>query len=143
MSSKSNSPLASMAVAVGEWTMESPQYPEFRGRATIEWIEEGAYLAVRDAVEEGDFPSGTWIIGCDDSTSGCISLYHDSRDVRRVYQMSIVRGVWKIWRNAPAFNQRFTGKLADDHKTIVGRWEVSSDGSNWQKDFDLIYRKIR
>lgn len=138
----SNSPLASMAVLLGEWTMESPQFPEFRGRATFEWIEDGAYLAVRDDVEKGEFPSSTWIIGGDDSIQDCTSLYHDSRGVRRVYQTNIVDDIWQIWRNAPEFNQRFIGKIVDAGTTITGQWEMSRDGSKWAKDFDLVYRKI-
>ena len=133
--------LASMAVLLGEWTMESPQFPEFRGRATFEWIEAGAYLAVRDEVEKGEFPSGTWIIGGDDSMQDCTSLYHDSRGVRRVYQTNLVDKSWQIWRNAPEFNQRFIGKLVDAGTTITAQWERSRDGSEWTKDFDLIYRK--
>jgi len=137
-----DSPLASMAVLLGEWTMESPQFPEFRGRATIEWIEDGAYLALRDDVVQGDFPSGIWIIGCDDSMQDCTSLYHDSRGVRRVYQTSIVDDVWQIWRDAPEFNQRFIGKVVGAGTTIIAQWEMSRDGSNWAKDFDLVYRRV-
>jgi len=29
-----------MAALIGDWTMESPQFPEVRGRARIEWIED-------------------------------------------------------------------------------------------------------
>ena len=137
-----NSLLASMAVLLGAWTMESPQFPEFRGRATFEWIEDGAYLAVRDDVEKGDFPSSTWIIGGDDSRQVCTSLYHDSRGVRRVYETTIVDDIWQIWRNAPEFNQRFIGKIVDAGTTIAAQWEMSQDGSNWAKDFDVVYRKL-
>jgi hypothetical protein len=142
MRPESSSPLASAAALLGVWTMESPQFPEFRGRATIEWMEDGAYLAVRDDVEEGDFPSGVWIVGADDSLDDCVSLYSDSRGVRRTYQMSVDAGVWKIWRSAPEFSQRFTGQVADDRKTINAKWEMLQGNSNWETDFELIYRKI-
>jgi hypothetical protein len=134
--------LASLAALIGDWTMESPQFPELSGRAKIEWIEDGAYIAVRDEVDRGDVPSGMWIVGADDSTRELTSLYHDSRGVRRVYQMSLADGVWKIWRNAPQFNQRFTGKLARDGHTITGQWEMSTDGTDWKLDFELVYRKV-
>jgi len=122
--------------------MDSPQFPDFRGRATFRWIENGAYLFVRDDVDSGEFPSGTWIIGGDDSMQDCMALYHDSRGVRRVYQTSMADGVWRIWRNAPEFNQRFIGQIADGGETINARWERSGDGSDWVTDFDLVYRKI-
>jgi hypothetical protein len=39
------------------------------------------------------------------------------------------------------FSQRFTGTFSDDGASIQRRWETSTDGSSWQHDFDLIYRK--
>jgi hypothetical protein len=122
--------------------MSSPQFPDFQGTATFRWIENGAYLAVRDEVGSGDFPSGSWIIGGDDSMQDCTALYHDSRGVRRVYQTSLAGGVWRIWRNAPEFNQRFTGHVDDDGETITGQWERSDGRSDWVKDFDLVYRRM-
>ena len=121
--------------------MESPQYPDYRGRSAVEWIGERAYLSVRDEVDAGDFPSGTWIIGADDSTGECLALYFDSRGVRRVYRTTLEDDLWRVWRTAPEFDQRFTGKLTDGGKTIRAQWETS-EGDRWRKDFDLIYRKV-
>jgi hypothetical protein len=138
-----SSPLALLAVLIGEWTKESPQFPEFRGTAKFEWIEGGSYMAVRDDVEEGELPpSSTWIIGGDDVTQDCTCLYCDSRGVRRVYQTRLADDVWEIWRSAPEFNQRFFGRVVDGGSTIAARWETSKDGLTWAKDFDLVYRKI-
>ena len=69
-------------------------------------------------------------------------LYYDSRNVRRVYRMSVAGGIWKMWRDAPGFNQRYTGTISDDGKTIGGQWEMSPDGINWEVDFDLSYTKV-
>ena len=69
-------------------------------------------------------------------------LYADARGVFRVYQMSFADGVWKIWRYAPGFYQRFTGNLSADGNTITAQWEGSSDGSTWRPDFDVTYRKV-
>jgi len=52
-------------------------------------------------------------------------------------------GVWKLWRDAPGFSQRFTGTFSDDGRTIKGRWEKSGDGAQWDHDFDLTYTKVR
>ena len=41
-----------------------------------------------------------------------------------------------------AIPQRFTGAFSDDGKTIAGRWEKAEDGSGWETDFDLTYRKV-
>jgi hypothetical protein len=70
-------------------------------------------------------------------------LYFDSRAVSRIYQMSLSDGVWKLWREAPSFSQRFTGTFSDDGRIIRDRWEKSTDGSQWEHDFDLTYTKVR
>jgi hypothetical protein len=142
MQAKPDSPLGSMSGLLGAWTMESPQFPRVRGRTKVEWIDDGAYVAVRVNVDEGEIPSGTWIVGGDDASDDCTALYYDSRGVRRVYRMSLGAGEWRIWRDAPGFHQRFSGKLAANGSTISGQWEVSEDGSKWRKDFDLIYRRV-
>jgi hypothetical protein len=67
--------------------------------------------------------------------------YSYSRDVARVYEMSFVDGVWKLWRFAPGFSQRFTGTFEGTGDTITGMWESSEDGSTWEHDFDLVYTR--
>ena len=59
-----------------------------------------------------------------------------------MYRMSLIDGVWTIWRNAPDFCQRFTGTLNDDGNTIRGQWDFSRDGANWEADFDLTYERV-
>jgi hypothetical protein len=69
--------------------------------------------------------------------------YFDSRGVKRIYEMTLRDGVWTLWRDAPdPFPQRFTGTFSDDGRTISGRWEKLEDGSTWETDFDLTYRKV-
>jgi len=41
-----------------------------------------------------------------------------------------------------ALSQRFTGRFEDGGDTIVGRWEKAEDGTSYETDFDLIYRKV-
>src|SRR5215475_7149959 len=83
-----------------------------------------------------------WIIGTDDSAESCTALYHDSRGVARVYRMSLDAGLWRIWRDAPGFCQRYAGRLDADGGSIRGAWEKSADGSVWEKDFDMFYTKV-
>ena len=56
--------------------------------------------------------------------------------------MSVTDGVWKVWRDAPGFNQRYIGKISEDGRSITGRWEFSEDGKSWKVDFDLNYEKV-
>ena len=56
--------------------------------------------------------------------------------------MTVADGVWKMWREAPGFNQRYTGKISGDGRTIAGQWEISKDGKSWDVDFDLTYTRV-
>jgi hypothetical protein len=69
-------------------------------------------------------------------------LYFDSRGVSRIYQMSLSVGVWKLWRDFPGFSQRFTGTFSDDKNVLTARWEKSTDGSKWEHDFNITYKKV-
>jgi hypothetical protein len=126
---------------VGEWEMESPQFPGGRGRTVFEWLENRAYLVQRSYAPE-PAPTSMWIIGGDEAAESYTALYHDSRGVARVYQMSLVEDVWTIWRDAPGFWQRFRGTFSGDGRTVSGRWEKSDDGLQWEHDFDLTYTKV-
>jgi len=50
--------------------------------------------------------------------------------------------IWKIWRNAPKFSQKFVGTLSKNKKAIKAHWGKSLDGRNGQHDFDMTYRRI-
>jgi len=88
-------------------------------------------------------PEAVWLIGRDESTPDYKVLYFDSRGVSRVYEMSFAGGVWKMWRETPAFRQRYEGNISDDGNTITARWEKSSDGVRWEHDFDITYTRAR
>jgi hypothetical protein len=57
--------------------------------------------------------------------------------------MALNNGVCKLWRDDPGFSQRFTGRFSSDGGTISGRWEKSTDGAQWEEDFDLTYTKVK
>jgi hypothetical protein len=136
-----NEALRRLEPLVGDWEIVASigGKPLGRGRSTFAWLEGGAFLVQHSEVEQAGVPIATTIIGPDDSTETWCMLYSDSRGVSRVYQMSLSDGVWKLWREAPGFSQRFTGTLRSDGKVITGRWEKSFDGSTWEHDFDLTY----
>lgn len=127
---------------LGDWDVESPQHGGLHGRAHFEWIEGGAFLAYR-AEASGAFPTNTSVIGRDDARDTFVMLYYDDRGVSRIYEMSFDGKVWKLWRDAPEFAQRFTGELSSDGNTITGKWETNEDGQTWSHDFDVVYRRGR
>ncbi len=152
-----NPALSRLDALVGEWEMQASiaGQPTGVARATFEWIEQGAFLIQRaDAgpplpgapaewLANSPFPLVT-IIGLDDSSETFCYAYADARDVHRVYRMSLNDDVWKIWgQSGPGFFQRFNGAFGNDGKTITGEWDRSNDGSNWERDFDVVYSKAK
>ena len=133
-----NPALARLEALIGEWDVEVPQFPGASGHATVEWLEGGAFLRIH-SVAPDPAPDSTQIIGRDDASGAYTVLYYDSRGVSRVYRMSFDDDVWKIWRDAPGFHQRFTATVGTD--AISGAWEMSKDGSTWERDFDLHYKR--
>lgn len=139
---------------IGRWEFESTVEGRFMGRgtATFEWIEDGAFVLQRADAEPSPESPPEWvanspmpvtsIIGFDDTTLEHVMLYADARGVFRIYRMTLSDDQWRVWRAAPGFHQRFVGALQDHGRTVVGRWESSPDGSAWEPDFDLVYRKV-
>jgi hypothetical protein len=118
-----------------------PPWPG-QARVSFEWLPGEAFLIERWTIELPEFPDGIAIIGAGNEPKTLRQHYFDSRGVHRLYEMTLDEGVWKLWRDDPdPFPQRFTGTFGDDGSTIAGRWEKAEDGSNWETDFDLTYRK--
>ena len=139
-------------VLIGEWETEATFAAGFfgpgtspvngRGRTTFEWLEGSFFLTQRFVNEHPAAPSGIAIIGAGADPDTFEQRYFDSRGVARVYQMSLNGGVWKLWREAPGFWQRYTGHISEDGTTIKGRREASADGSQWKHDFRLTYIRV-
>jgi hypothetical protein len=130
----------------GEWQVELsfPANPPrtVLGHVSFEWLEDGAFFVMRSGNKSAGSPSSVSVIGKDDSADTFTMLYADDRGVSRIYQMSVEGGEWKQWREAPGFCQRFAGTFSDDDNTIIARWEKSSDGTQWEHDFDLRYTRM-
>jgi hypothetical protein len=136
---------------IGTWEFEPlvDGRPAGRGRATFEWIEDGAFVLERS---DADWSDAGWVenaprtthavIGFDDTTGEVAQLYADDRGVFRVYRGTLTDDAWRLERAAPDFHQRFVGLFRHDGRTIDGRWESSPDGTTWELDFPIAYRKI-
>jgi hypothetical protein len=128
---------------VGTWTTEAthPLYPSMvvRGRSTFEWLEGKRFLIQRSVNEHPDFPDGLAVFGVTDEQ---LSMhYFDSRGVFRVYAVSLSEGTLTFSRDAPEFSQRFTSTISDDGNTITGLSKLSRDGSTWEDDLAITYRR--
>lgn len=132
---------------IGEWTMEAtpPGGPRWPGEARVrfEWLEGRTFVIERWTVDLPEAPDGIAIIGAGDEPESFRQHYFDSRGVARIYEMTLRDGTWRLWRDAPdPFPQRFSATFSEDGATITGRWEKAEDGSTWETDFDLIYRRV-
>lgn len=131
---------------MGEWSTEAslPHDPPgaLSGCTTFEWAPGGFFLLQRWTADHPQAPDGLAVIGAV-AEEMFAQHYYDSRGVQRVYQMSLEDGVWELRRDSPGFTQRFTGRFSDDGRLIEGAWDKSQDGSHWQHDFRLTYRRVR
>ena len=119
----------------------APEGEQPKAETSFEWLEGRRFLVQRWRVEHPAAPDGIAVIGWDDERRTYLQHYFDSRGVARVYEMSFADRVWKLWRIVPGFSQRFTGTFDENGNTIAGTWEFSSDGSTWERDFDLAYTR--
>lgn len=141
-----NPALADAARLVGDWQMDVHHAaflpdPDARvvGSARIDWIEDGSALVIRQG-DPANPPAANWIVGRDEDETGYHVLYADDRGVSRIYRMSLDGALWKMWREAPAFTQRFTAEIDPNGQVVRGRWEKSLDqGATWEHDFNLDY----
>ena len=141
-----NPALKPFSVLIGNWNTTGTHalIPDtiLHGRTSFEWLEGGAFLVMRTEIDEPSIPSGIAIIGSDDSTNEYFMLYFDERGVSRKFEVTLRDNVWKWWRNVPGFSQRYQGTIVDAGNTIIGKGELSKDGSTWEKDLDLTYKRV-
>ena len=140
-----------LAPFIGRWALEMqlPDSPPLAGWATFEWLLGRRFVVQRIGADHPDAPESYCILAPDTrSAAGYVQHYFDSRGVVRTYLMHLDGPDWTLTRTTPDFSpldfaQRWTGRFSDDGATITGRWETgTSDGTDWQLDFGLTYRRI-
>jgi hypothetical protein len=55
--------------------------------------------------------------------------------------VSLSDGVWKMWRHAPGFSQKFNGKLSPNGDRIERLWKLSRHDSTWDDDPAITFRR--
>jgi len=138
----SSSELELLGALVGTWTTEGshPLLPDaIHGRATFAWLEGRRFLVCRSHYDHPDVPDALTVTGVFDDRLAM--HYFDSRGVFRVYSVEMSPGTWRFWRDDADFSQRFTGTFSDDGDTINGRGQLSRDGTTWDDDLALTYRR--
>lgn len=143
-----NLALRDLGVLVGTWHVDLanasflPAGATMTGTATIEWLDGGALLVMRSALDEGGGPpDSVWVVGRNESRDDYEVLAADARGVSRVYSMTFANGRWTKHREDPGFHQHF--EAAVDRDRITGAWSRShDDGATWLHDFDLVYTRL-
>jgi len=144
---------------VGTWSTEMT-HPAMEGVVVhgsmlAEWLEGKRFLIQRARTDHADFPDSVSILGSTEqdrvepgagragpaSEPRLTMHYFDSRGVFRVYEAALEPNVWRLWRMAPGFSQRFTGTFADGGNSIIGLWQVNEDGEHWVDDVRITYRR--
>jgi hypothetical protein len=142
----SNPALEPFSVLIGNWSTIGTHglMPGtiLHGHASFEWLENGAFLLVRSKVDDPHFPNTVSILGSDDAVAEHYMLTFDERGVSRKYDVTLHNNIWKWWRDAPGFSQRYEGIIEDGGNTITARGELSKDGLSWEKDLDLTYTRV-
>ena len=141
---------------VGEWSlaMIAPDQPwpdvlpDAGARVVFEWLGDRAFLVERWSVPIPEAPDGIALLGWDRGRGTFLQHYFDTRGVARVYAMGFDGRTWTLERTSPDFSpfdfaQRFTGRVAADGSRIDGTWEIAHDMVTWEKDFDLVYTRLR
>ncbi len=141
-----NHALKSFNILIGEWKTigTHPYLPNItlHGHTSFKWMEGGAFLIMHSEVDEEEVPSGIAVFGSDDATKEYFMLYFDERNVSRKYEVSFRDNILKWWRNAPGFSQRYSWTIDNNGQTIIGKGELSKDGSTWEKDLEQTFTRV-
>jgi hypothetical protein len=131
---------------IGRWETQGahPMLPgePIRGTSTFEWLDGERFVIWRSHYDHPQIPDAISIIGVTDRQ---LSMhYFDRRGVYRVYAVSLDGDTWRYWRDAPApdLSQRFTGTFGGDGDTITGEGRLSKDGTTWEDDLALDYKRV-
>jgi hypothetical protein len=141
--------VSSLESLVGEWeqTAAIDGRTMSVARTRFAWV--GGLLLQHTAppssiVEEWDGAAPRTVdaaIGRDDHTGELTMLYADARGVCRRYAMTFDGARWTLEsRPGETFFQRFAATVGADE--ITGAWERSGDGAAWEKDFDVLLRRV-
>jgi hypothetical protein len=127
---------------IGTWDTEAKHRlvdEVVQGSVTFEWLVGGHFLVQRSHNDHELFPDAISVIGAPEAGEGLVTEYFDSRGVRRTYRVSLDDGVWRIWRDQPGFDQRFSATLGQDY--FEGLAQLAETPGDWQDDLKVIYRR--
>jgi hypothetical protein len=138
--------LGLLDVLAGEWTQVIIGHGDPTGTMSFEWSLDGRYLLQRSILPP-PFPEVLAVIEYDEAVDEFRQHYFDSRGVTRVYRMTLSGSDLMLQRTESDFSdlsfaQRFVAVIADDGRSVHGRWEQSHDGgATWDFDFGVAFTR--
>jgi hypothetical protein len=128
---------------IGDWrtTGTHPMVPgkSLPGRTSFAWHEGGAFLIMRNEVNEPGFPDGVAIIGSDKAAGRFSMIYFVERGVSRI--MDVRAGDQTVtWRHDnPNMAQCLTITKQGDRLVSNGR--MSENGGPWKHDLSQVFER--
>lgn len=142
---RSNPALKPFEFLIGDWrttgTHPMTGDRQLTGRTSFAWHEGGAFLMMRNEVDEAGFPDGVAIIGSDDATGRFSMIYFDERGVSRVMDVTAAddSGTWR--HDDSDFAQRLT--IRRDGDRLVSKGLMSERGGPWTNDLSQVFDRLR
>ena len=142
MTDKRDRALDAFEALIGTWDTEAKHVAVdevVTGSTTFEWLFGGRFVVQHSDADHELLPDGLSVIGPPEEGDGLVAEYFDSRGVRRTYRTAIEDGVWRIWRDADGFDQRFSATIAPDE--FDGVFELAETPGDWREDMRVSYRR--
>jgi hypothetical protein len=147
-----NPALVRLDALAGDWYVDAdfPGHPEIkldRGRCTFEWILNGAFLVQKQHLSD-PIPDCTAILAYDSWKQTYTYHYFDTRRIIRIFEMSFDGRIWDLMREKAdfsplPFSQRIHFEIEDGGDTIHGVGDRTNDSGKWERDINLVNRRVR
>ena len=139
-----NPALEPLAFLIGDWRTAGthPGVPgkTLIGRTSFRWHEGGAFLIMRNEVDEPGFPDGVAIFGSD-GAGGFTMIYFDERGVSRVFEVEAGEGTVTWHREDPKLAQSATVTAGERSDSLVGKGRMSVNGGEWGDDLSQEFER--
>ncbi len=140
-----------LGVLVGTWTVEAlspanPAAPVGSGHCTMEWTLDKRFVAQRTVLETAEASRESHTLIAVERTGArrgaLVQRSYDEHGVEHSYLMTLDNSTWTLVREPPCeVAQRFIASIEGD--VIRGRWEKAHSPGQWQKDLDVVFRRVR
>lgn len=110
------------------------------GRTSFDWHESGAFLIMRNEIDDPRFPDGVAIIGSDDGAGTFAMSYFDERAVSRLFKVTVGEG-GVGWRRDDAEFAQSVVIEAQGEGRLVSTGRMSVKGGPWTDDLSQVFER--